>query len=70
MKVRFTKDVELSYDGINSKVYKKGEEYEPNHAQEKKVFEHHVSTGLATLDKEEPKTVKTKVTKPRQTKKK
>lgn len=66
MKVTFKKDVELSYDGVNSKVYKKGEEYEANHAHEKRVFESMISANIAehtpvVADKE----VKTKVTKPK-----
>jgi hypothetical protein len=65
MKVTFKKDIELSYDGVNSKVYKAGVEYEASHAQEKKVFEHHLSTGTASSSKDEPVKVKTKVTKPK-----
>jgi hypothetical protein len=48
MQVKFNRDQELSYDGINVKLYKQGEVYTASHAQERIVFEKAVYMGSAT----------------------
>lgn len=47
MKIKFLKNTTLSYDGINTRVYREGQTYETNHAQEKRVFEMALKSGDA-----------------------
>lgn len=74
MKVTFNSDYTLSYDGVNSRSYKKGETYEATHPHEARVFNALVEKGDADVFAEEksPKPSEpkaTKVTKPKATKK-
>lgn len=73
MQVKFNSDQTLSYDGVNTRSYKKGEVYTATHAQERIVFEKAIYMGKAVTfaseaepkhDSEMPK-VESKVTKPK-----
>lgn len=60
--VTFKKDYELSFDGINTKIYKKGESYEANNPQEQKSFEIAVSLDIAEPTKKvQGEAIETKV---------
>lgn len=70
MQVKFNQDQTLSYDGINTREYKKGEVYTATHAQERIVFEKAIYMGKAvTFATEAEPNVETKVAKPKETKK-
>jgi hypothetical protein len=47
MVITFKKDTELSYDGVNKRVYQAGQVYTPNHPRELSVFKHMIATGKA-----------------------
>lgn len=47
MKIRIKQNIALSYDGLNARLYEKGQEYEALHAHEKRVFENAVDSGFA-----------------------
>lgn len=47
MKIRIRQNIALSYDGLNARLYEKGQEYEAVHAHEKRVFQNAVDTGYA-----------------------
>lgn len=49
MVITFKQDETLSYDGINTRTYKKGEVYTPKIPREKSVFEHMVNVGKAEI---------------------
>lgn len=68
MKIQFTADTVLSYDGLNTRTYLKGQVYEPYHAQEKRVFERALKDGSAIPFGADEKPVETKVAPPTQTK--
>lgn len=78
MIVTFKKDQKLSYDGIHTKDYKKGETYEAQHPHEARVFSSLVGSGIVEeskpsedVEKPAPKTKKTtkrKVSTPKSTK--
>jgi hypothetical protein len=61
IEVVFEQEMELCFDGINLKKYKKGETYSPTHAHEKKMFEAFLEDGRATKPSRE---VKVKEAKP------
>lgn len=69
----FEQDMELCYDGVNTKHYKKGEVYKATHAHEKRMFDAFLIDGRAKhpVKKAEVKAEKPKekVVKPKQTKK-
>lgn len=78
IKVVFSSDMELCYDGINVKKYSAGEVYKPSHAHEKKMFEAFLADGRAsypseTKSIEQPKEKEVqseKIVKPKQRKRK
>jgi len=53
MKVKFTFDKKISYDGWNEVTYLKGNVYESTHAKEQACFEKAVYDGHAILHKDE-----------------
>jgi deoxyadenosine/deoxycytidine kinase len=65
MKVRFKQNIALSYDGLNSRLYEKGKEYEAGHAQEKRAFKNAVDTNYAEYVVEATPTKETKVLPPK-----
>lgn len=67
LSVVFKSDMTLSYDGINTKEYKKGEVYTASHPQEQRVFDSMLANGSAELPtvKTESEPAEIKVSKPR-----
>jgi hypothetical protein len=53
MKVKFTFDKKISYDGWNEVTYLKGDVYESTHPKEQACFEQAVNDGHAILHKDE-----------------
>lgn len=58
MNVKFKQDVELSPNGIDTKIYKKGETYATDKALERKSFQIAIENGFAEVV---PEKVDTKV---------
>ena len=65
MKVKFKQNIALSYDGVNSRLYEKGKEYEANHAQEKRAFQNAVDTNYAEFVVDATPVKETKVSPPK-----
>lgn len=61
--VVFKDDHTLSFDGINTKEYKKGEAYTASYPQEHRVFDSMVMSGQASVYAEQSKTAKPEETK-------
>jgi hypothetical protein len=53
MKVKFTFDKKISYDGWNETTYLRGGVYESSHAKEEACFQQALNDGHALLYKEE-----------------
>lgn len=76
LEIVFSQDMELCYDGVNPRQYKKGKSYSPTHAHEKRMFEAFLADGRASLagkaqsKADQPEPEKEKVVTPKQTKKK
>lgn len=48
MVITFKQDTELSYDGVNKRVYKAGQVYTPTHPRELSIFKHMIATERAS----------------------